>query len=595
MVQRSLFILLASLVLAASAAAQPRALWPGVTYDEQVLFTLHGPVVIHVMIGPRPGGTTNLVPLLSNDSLIGRETVTSMQRRASAGATTAGISGDFSAFATGLPSGVLIRESQLLHPPSGDRSSAGVLTDGTLDVRRVSFFATWQGAGGKRVLNDLNGLTPENGSALYTSVYGSATPSSADGVAVVLFPFPAAVPGADLDATVVEARGAGAVPIPAGGAVLVARGQSAQALTAEAPVGTTLTTHFILKPDWPGVVSAIGGGPQIVRDGRPVFRANEAFLQSQIVPRAPRAAVGQLRDGRIVLVAVDGRQPGYSTGMTNFELAQALVRLGAVTAMGLDGGGSVTMGVEGNLVNRPSDGVERPIGDALVFSYTGAYVPPPKAVVSPDGDGIRDSQTLHYKLVRPSTATVTLIAPDGSVAYTQTDEQQPGLVDLTFPPPPAVPAPPAPPAATASTLAARAPADEIPQGRWRLSVSAVDDIGQSSAMTQSFVVNSTIGFLATTPKKLFLPPAGRDLVISWRQTRSAYVVVTLETRAGEVVRTLAKRRYDAAAAAVTWNSLGRDRKVVKGGWYVIRAVARNGLGSIEITRDVRVQRVVGPK
>jgi hypothetical protein len=592
MIHRALLVLLASLVLAAAAAAQPRVLWPGVSYEEQVLLTIHGPVVIHVMTGPRPGGTTNLVPLLSNDSLLGRETVTSMQRRASAAATTAGISGDFSAFATGLPSGVLIRESQLLHPPSGDRSSAGVLTDGTLDVRRISFFASWQGAGVRRVLNDLNGPVPENGTALYTAVYGSATPSYADSAAVVLFPFPAAVPGGDLGATVVEARGAGAVPIPAGGAVLVARGQSAVTLLAEAPVGTTLTTRFILRPDWPGVVSAIGGGPQIVRDGGPVFRANEAFLQSQTRPRAPRAAVGQLRDGRIVLVAVDGRQPGYSAGMTNWELAQALVRLGAVTAMGLDGGGSVTMGVEGQLVNRPSDGVERPIGDALVFSYTGAYVQPPQAVVSPDGDGIRDSQALRYKLVRPSTATVTLTAPDGTVAYTQTGEQQPGLVELTFPPPPAVPSPPV---ATASTLAVRARVDEIPQGRWRLSVSAVDDIGQSSAMTQSFVVNSTIGFLATTPKKLFLPPEGRDLLISWRQTRSAFVVVTVETRAGEVVRTLAKQRYTAAAAAVTWNSLGRDRKVVKGGWYVIRAVARNGLGSIEITRDVRVQRVVGPK
>jgi hypothetical protein len=278
--------------------------------------------------------------------------------------------------------------------------------------------------------------------------------------------------------------------------------------------------------------------------------------------------------------------------MTNWELAQALVRLGAVTAMGLDGGGSVTMGIEGQLVNRPSDGVERPIGDALVFSYSGAYVPPPKAVVSPDGDGVHDRQTLRYKLVRPSTATVTLTAPDGTVAYTEPAERQPGLVDFSFPPSPAAPLPPV---ATASTLAARARVDEIPQGRWRFTVSAVDDIGQSSAMTQPFVVNSTIGFLATTPKKLFLPPPGRDLLISWRQTRSAWVVVTVESRAGEVVRTLAKRRYDAPAPAVTWNGLGRDLKAVKGGWYVIRAFARNELGSTEVTRDVRVQRVVGPK
>ena len=60
-----------------------------------------------------------------------------------------------------------------------------------------------------------------------------------------------------------------------------------------------------------------------------------------------------------MLVAVDGRQPGYSIGLTNSELAQALVRLGAVRAMGLDSGGSTTMAFDGAVLNRPSDGRER--------------------------------------------------------------------------------------------------------------------------------------------------------------------------------------------------------------------------------------------
>ena len=42
---------------------------------------------------------------------------------------------------------------------------------------------------------------------------------------------------------------------------------------------------------------------------------------------------------------------------------------------------------------------------------------PAVSVVSPDGDGVADRQSLRYKLVRPSTATVTLTAPDGTVAY----------------------------------------------------------------------------------------------------------------------------------------------------------------------------------
>ena len=177
------------------------------------------------------------------------------------------------------------------------------------------------------------------------------------------------------------------MPIPPGGAVLVAVGAAAAALTAEAPVGQLVTTQLNLKPDWPDIVSAIGGGPQIVRDGAPIFRAGEIFTTSQLGPRAPRSAVGQLADGRMILVTVDGRQPGYSVGMTNFELAQALVRLGAVTGMALDSGGSATMAFDGTLLNRPSE-PERPISTALLFQYTGVFVQPAVAVVSPDGDGV---------------------------------------------------------------------------------------------------------------------------------------------------------------------------------------------------------------
>ena len=146
-----------------------------------------------------------------------------------------------------------------------------------------------------------------------------------------------------------------------------------------------------------------------MRDGAPVFRAGEIFTTSQLGPRAPRSAVGQLADGRMILVTVDGRQPGYSIGMTNFELAQALVRLGAVTGMALDSGGSATMAFDGTLLNRPSE-PERPISTALLFQYTGVFVQPAVAVVSPDGDGVADKQSLRYKIVRPSTVDGEAVA-----------------------------------------------------------------------------------------------------------------------------------------------------------------------------------------
>ena len=62
MVRRLLATGILPLVLAAPAAAQPRVLWPGVTFDTGVQFTPNGPVAINILTGPRPGGTTTLAP-----------------------------------------------------------------------------------------------------------------------------------------------------------------------------------------------------------------------------------------------------------------------------------------------------------------------------------------------------------------------------------------------------------------------------------------------------------------------------------------------------------------------------------------------------
>jgi hypothetical protein len=625
---RLLIVALLALGAAAPAPGQVREqLWPGVTYERGVQFTPNGPVAISILTGPRPGGATTLAPVLSNETLTGLETLTSMQRRLSRAATTAGVNGDYYNFRDGLPSGVFMRDTQVSSPPFGDRSSAGIATDGTLDIRRIEFFGTWRGAGVNRPLHTLNRVPGANEAALFTPAWGPSTPSVAGSRAVVLFPFPATVPNTDLVAPVVDVRADSSVQIPLGGAVLVARGSAGARLVQEAPLGASVSVRLIFRPDWGGIVNAIGGGPQIVRDGVPVFRAGEAFTSSQLGPRAPRTGVGQLRDGRIVLVTADGRQPGYSVGLTNFELAQTLVRLGAVTGMAFDGGGSTSMAFDGRLLNRPSAG-ERTISTALMFQYTGVYLPPPLPVVSPNGDGVAEQQTLAYKLVRPSTVTLTLLAPDGSVAYTETAERSVGRHRLPFPPPASPPPPPPPPpvpppppapvpppppppptepppptpppaAPPPPAQAARTPQvvpDPGPSrdGRWRLRVDAVDETGQASTMSRAFTVNTTLGFLRTAPRRLYLPPRGRALAVTWQLARPARVRVTIEARDGTVVKVFPLRRYPRGDAAVVWNGLARGRVAVPGGAYVARVVARNGLGSVELVRRFGVQRVKGP-
>ena len=75
---------------------------PGVTYERQVQFTSHGPVAVHVLNAPKPGGAYSLKPVLSNGAILGKDRVTTMQRGIR-DATAAGVNGDLFTLADGRP------------------------------------------------------------------------------------------------------------------------------------------------------------------------------------------------------------------------------------------------------------------------------------------------------------------------------------------------------------------------------------------------------------------------------------------------------------------------------------------------------------
>src|SRR4029453_14766963 len=89
---------------------------------------------------------------------------------------------------------------------------------------------------------------------------------------------------------------------------------------------------------------------------------------------------------------------------------QHLLPRGAVPARALDSGTSTTMAFDGKLINRPSDPAgERGVADGLFVFYYGVQAPAPATdVLSPNGDGVDESQELSYKVVRPSTVTASL-------------------------------------------------------------------------------------------------------------------------------------------------------------------------------------------
>ena len=557
----------------ATQVSVPSLLMPGVSYQREVEYTPHGPVVLDVVIAPRPDGSLyTLAPALSNNAIVGTQTLTDIEKDASATATVVGVNGDFFAPNPGAPTGILMRGGTLDFAPALERSSLGIGADGTLSVARVGFDGTWRGNDQRRQL-DLNRPPIAGHTTLYTSAWGPTTPAENGVVAAVIGSLPPTAPNRVLTGFVTQSGSDGGIPIPPGGAVLVARGNQAPHLGAEAPAGSPVEIRLTLTPDWHALVGAIGGGPALVAGGKPVFRTNESFGDPVLNSRTARSAVGQLSDGRILLVTVEGGSLGYSAGMTNYELAVALARLGAVTAMSLGTGDSAAMAFDGSLLSRPSGAAEQAISDALLFTYTGVYAAPPKsAVLSPNGDGVDDDQAFDYRLVRASTVTATLVAPDRSTRVLVQDGEQPGLHTLQWD--------------GRTTTGATAP-----EGNWKLSIAAVDDRGAASTAERQFSVNDTLGALQATPAVAQLRPKARGSVAAtFELAHRARVTVTVEKRSGIVIATVLDAQLDPGAQKVLWNGRTWTGALAFSGAYQLHVVATNSIGKVSLSAPFTAQR-----
>ena len=559
----ALAALLVSAVASAATGSQRRSsqetvststLMPGVTYTREVDFTSRGPIVLDVVTAAKPDGAVySLAPALSNDSLRGTEKLTQLETRVSGGATTVAIDGDYFDRRTGAPNGILLQNGVLESAPAGGRSSLGIAANGALTTARVGLAGTWQGSGQRRPLV-LNTPARKGKFTLYTPAYGTATPSETGVVEAAIASFPPARPGVTLNGTVTQVVSGGPTRIPPGGAVLVARGSASTAqLTAEAPAGQQVEARLSLSPDWSGLVSAVGGGPLLVKDGKPVFHASESFDSRRLNGRQPRCAIGQLPDGRILLVGVEGTNPAYSIGMSSYELAVALSRLGAATAFGLGSGPAAGIAFDGRLLTRPSNGVEAKLSDALVLSYSGVYAAPPStAVLSPNGDGAGDSEALSYRVARPSTVVATLAGPMGTKITLANGAQSPGLHTFAWD------------GSAGGGLA--------PEGAWTFAVTATDDRNVTTSAQRTFALDDTLSSLAVKLGSRGLPTAAFQLA------RAATVVVVVERPNGVPVATLRLGSLAAGPQHATWRGRIGPRPAPSGR-YRMEVVAASSVGT----------------
>ncbi len=110
------------------------------------------------------------------------------------------------------------------------------------------------------------------------------------------------------------------------------------------------TTH--LKEQ--GVYQVWSLGPMLLKGGKPMTEFN-----STKTLKNPRTAVGYYEPGHYCFIVVDGRQPGYSDGLTLTQLSQIFAGLGCSEAYNLEGGYSSEMVFMNNIVNRPGQNARR--------------------------------------------------------------------------------------------------------------------------------------------------------------------------------------------------------------------------------------------
>ena len=343
------------------------------------------------------------------DAAIGLETTSSMATRhgASAAINAGFFRLDKSIFA-GDAAGVLMIDGKLLSESYSDRVALMINNSGrnsNVFINRLNYSETLSFNGQPLEITGINRERGDNDLILYTPEFHLSTLTKAGGVEIEVQK--SEVIGLTGNCAARDIPGIGKIPIYFGGAnkkipqngfVLSASGTHSKLLTdalnPDVPLACNQKMRVTVnqRMDFPDLKNEdknlfsklytnssvsghgsfasrfiVGGVPQLVKNGKiEITWEQEKQSKSFVETRHPRTAVAKLKDGKFLMVAVDGRQK-ESVGMNLNELAALLLELGAVDAMNLDGGGSTTMFAGGKVVNQPSDQTgERKVGDAIL-------------------------------------------------------------------------------------------------------------------------------------------------------------------------------------------------------------------------------------
>lgn len=333
----------------------------GITYEHIEKYSSIGWININVVRADLTSEHTKVEPIFNKNGISERTDLTDMLKSNNA---VAGINGDFfNMTAISFPMGTLIHNGQVVSSPNSPGYEYPTITstkDNNFDI------SIWQPNVYLRAQNNsifyvaaVNKLGAFKGEiVVLNDSWGSKSIGSTAGRELIEI----VVANDVVQAIRINQP---SVTIPKNGYVIVCSAIKKDELASTFQVGTNVNLNYEFDFSPQNINWAAGGVNYLVKDGM-LYKIN-----SSIKGRHPRTAVGFNKDKtEMILVTVDGRNKNY-TGVTQEELAEIMIELGAYEAVNMDGGGSTTMGVDflrnGNIkvVNFPSDGKQRNVDNGF--------------------------------------------------------------------------------------------------------------------------------------------------------------------------------------------------------------------------------------
>jgi len=316
---------------------------------------------------------------VARGQVLGREQVRNTARRATANGTNVlvAINASFGTLHNtyeGVIHDIHVEKGEIVsHPyPGGSWTSFGVTKDRKFLMGEVRLKAEMRIAGQKINIQGFNCDGNRGYSAvLYTPKFGHST-RTYRGYEIILKDVKLPITGGYKSSfTVAGVNKRGNTRIPKDGLVVSIRYSRRTDYISKLKSGDKGELEVSFVPDeWDNVIEAVGGNFRLVEDGKITSQMRRGH---RVRKPDPRTALGY-NDEKLFLLVADGRQHGYSSGMSMYEVAQAMIELGAKEVVNLDGGSSSTFIVKGRVINRPSGGRERYILNSIFITSEGATV-----------------------------------------------------------------------------------------------------------------------------------------------------------------------------------------------------------------------------